>query len=177
MVSWFFLLLFLMCVAISTQFHSRRCFPEILFLVAKFCVRMRMSVRNYEAFFFQCWKEIHSIFNKCKMIHWNLHRLSNPHNLKTNTVDSLLGCGVTSQGIQILISGWIFQLCEVSLETYTMSSVILPLSVFACSKCSLDSKVWETYSNLKSSTVTIKPGLFYRCYLSFPCFTQNPLLF
>lgn len=166
-----------MCLAFSTQFHSRGCFPEILLLVAKFCVRMTMSVRNYEVFPFPCWKEIYCIFSKCKMIHWNVHRFSNPHNFKANIVDSLLHCGCTSKDIQLLISGWISQLCELSPETYTMKSIFLPLSVFACINCSLDTKVWETCSNLNSSTAKIKPGIFYTCYLSFLCFTQNPLIF
>lgn len=138
---------------------------------------MTTSIRNDEISPFQCWKEMYSKFNKCKMIHWNVRRFSNCHNLKASTVDSLLYCGCISKNIQLLTSGWISQLYEVFLDTYTMNSVFLPLSVFACSKHSLDSKVWETYNNLNSSTAKIKPGLFYICYLSFPCFTQNPLLF
>lgn len=161
----FFLVWLFICLGFSTQFHSRRCFPEILFLVAKFCVRMTMSIRNYEVFPFHCWKEINSIFNKCTIIHRNVHRFSNCHNLKVNIIDLLLYCGCTSKSIQLCIAGWISQLCEISLESYTMSCVFLPLVVFVCGKCSLATKVWETYSNLNLSTAKIKTGLFYRWYL------------
>lgn len=88
-----------------------------------------------------------------------MHRFSNCHNLKVNIVVLLLYCGCTSKSIQLCVSDWISQLCEVSLESYTMNCVFLPLVVFACDKCSLATKVWETYSNFNSSTAKIKTSI------------------
>lgn len=103
-------------------------FPEILFLVAKFCVKMTSSVKNNEIFSCQCQKEIHSKLNKFKPIHWNVHCFLNCDNLKVNIVD-YLHSGCFSKNIQLLTSDWASQLFEVSLATYKMISVFLPISL------------------------------------------------
>lgn len=107
---------------------QQKIFPEILFLVAKFCVRMTSLVKTNEISPFQCWKEIYSKLNKFKLIHWNVDRFPNCGNLKVNIVGYLHN-DCFSKSIQLLASDWFAQLFEVTLTTYTMNSVFLPLSL------------------------------------------------
>jgi len=87
---------------------------------------MISSVKNNEISAFQCWKKICSKLNKFKLIHWNVYRFPNSDNLKVKVADYFLS-GCFHKNIQLFTSDWVSWLSEVSLATYTMDSVFLPL--------------------------------------------------